>query len=324
MTPQNDLPSRTFPDDPGGKAAVRTTCLNLGRVALSARGRPGPGRRDRQGAVLPAVGRPVERPSPRRAALAGDWPDSFSGLSHPEWTKTRQSRTAFRPPERESAPLGAGGAPGWDLLDRPARPGGEEGRPASRQERILAAAEEEFAARGFFGARLERIAAQGACNKALIHYYYKDKTGLYAAALKEALASLLNRLGQVPTAGLKPKSILVQVVSAFLDFGLKEGRSAQIIIRDLVDHGRGLRAALAAFGQGGEGGEARWKAISDGLAPALAPGLDPIRLLLWILALSLACSLEGSAQAVLAEERLAADKRQILTLLAGQAFVEPA
>ena len=268
----------------------------------------------------------MEKPTPKRASFAWDWFDGLSRLSQPERTKTKQARPTDRPPERERKPLRASKTPGWDFLDRPARTGGEEAQAASRPERIIAAATAEFAARGFFGARLERIAAQAACNKALIHYYHKDKAGLYAAALDGALASLLDSLSQVPFAGLKSRKIVNQMVKVFLDFCHHQNRSALIIIRDLVDGGQGLSTALAASGQGGEdgGGQANLKGIADGLTPALAPGLDPARLLIWVLALSLTSALGESAEAASSEERLVDDQRQILTLLEGGAFIDPA
>jgi len=324
LAPRNDSRPHTAPDpEPAG----RTSRLQgLGRIALQARPSAGPGGSGRLRAILPAVGRPVEKPPPKRASFAWDWFDGLPRLSQSEQTRAKQTRPTDRPPEREEGSFRAGKARGWDFMDRPARSGGEEGRAVNRPERIIAAATAEFAARGFFGARLERIAAQAACNKALIHYYHKDKAGLYAAALDRALASLLDHLGQVPTTGQKPRNILIQVVRASLDFCHHQNRSALIIIRDLVDGGQGLATALAASGQGGEdgGGQARLKGIADGLTPALAPGLDPVRLLIWVLALSLTSALGGSAKAASSEERLVADQRQILTLLESGVFTSPA
>jgi AcrR family transcriptional regulator len=53
--------------------------------------------------------------------------------------------------------------------------------------RILDAAEREFAARGFAGARLREIAAAARVQPALIHHYFADKSGLYEAVLDRGL-----------------------------------------------------------------------------------------------------------------------------------------
>jgi TetR/AcrR family transcriptional regulator len=51
---------------------------------------------------------------------------------------------------------------------------------------ILRAAIREFSAHGLAGARTDAIAESAKVNKALLYYYFKSKSGLYAAALEEA------------------------------------------------------------------------------------------------------------------------------------------
>jgi TetR/AcrR family transcriptional regulator len=58
------------------------------------------------------------------------------------------------------------------------------------KERILKAAEGEFAAKGFDGARLAAIARTADVPQALIHHYFADKAGLYRAVLERVLASI--------------------------------------------------------------------------------------------------------------------------------------
>jgi len=65
----------------------------------------------------------------------------------------------------------------------------ERGGEATRQ-RILAAAEVEFAAKGFDGARLASIARGADVPQALIHHYFGDKAGLYRAVFDRVLASM--------------------------------------------------------------------------------------------------------------------------------------
>lgn len=69
---------------------------------------------------------------------------------------------------------------------------GDEARPRDRgaaatKKRILDAAEREFAARGFAGARLKAIADGAGVQPALIHHYFDDKQGLYRMVLDRAL-----------------------------------------------------------------------------------------------------------------------------------------
>ena len=57
-----------------------------------------------------------------------------------------------------------------------------ESRPA--REAILAAARQEFSAKGAAGARVNELAERAGVNKQLIYYYFGSKEGLYAAALE--------------------------------------------------------------------------------------------------------------------------------------------
>lgn len=58
------------------------------------------------------------------------------------------------------------------------------------KKRILDAAESEFAAKGFDGARLGSIARAASVQQALIHHYFSDKAGLYEAVVERALGAI--------------------------------------------------------------------------------------------------------------------------------------
>jgi len=66
---------------------------------------------------------------------------------------------------------------------------GGMGLPESttRRDRILIAAEREFATQGFSGARMDRIAAQAGVNKQLLFHYFGSKAGLHHAAIVTVL-----------------------------------------------------------------------------------------------------------------------------------------
>jgi TetR/AcrR family transcriptional regulator len=64
------------------------------------------------------------------------------------------------------------------------------------QEAILQAAMQEFHAKGFAGARMQRIADLCGLNKALIHYYFNTKTQLYQEILRYIMEFYWNELHQ--------------------------------------------------------------------------------------------------------------------------------
>ncbi|CAN5810445.1 hypothetical protein BH18ACI5_BH18ACI5_17740 [soil metagenome] len=62
------------------------------------------------------------------------------------------------------------------------------------RERIFAAAATEFAARGFAGANVDRIARAAAVNKAMIYYHFKSKAALYREILRDMFDAVATRL----------------------------------------------------------------------------------------------------------------------------------
>jgi AcrR family transcriptional regulator len=60
------------------------------------------------------------------------------------------------------------------------------------RRRLLAAAAQEFSARGIAGARVDRIAEVAGVNKAMIYNYFGNKDQLFDAVLQEHVASALN------------------------------------------------------------------------------------------------------------------------------------
>ena len=65
-----------------------------------------------------------------------------------------------------------------------------EAKSESTKRKLLDAAEEEFAAKGFDGARLSHIAQSAGVQQALIHHYFEDKAGLYREVVSRALGAM--------------------------------------------------------------------------------------------------------------------------------------
>lgn len=62
--------------------------------------------------------------------------------------------------------------------------------PGRTQAAILAAAIEEFTAKGLNGARVDAIAKRAGVNKRMIYHYFDDKAGLYLAALEATYTAI--------------------------------------------------------------------------------------------------------------------------------------
>ena len=78
---------------------------------------------------------------------------------------------------------------------RPAarKPKSSQPAPGSR-DRLFAAAAAEFAARGFAGANVDRIARAAGVNKAMIYYHFHSKAALYQEILPEMFHAVGERI----------------------------------------------------------------------------------------------------------------------------------
>jgi TetR/AcrR family transcriptional regulator len=96
---------------------------------------------------------------------------------------------------------------------------GSRGEPEKTRAAILKAALEEFAHEGVTGARTDEIARRAGVNKALLYYYFKDKEGLYAAALDQVFSGLHQRVASVlERADLPPRERLLLYVQTHFDY----------------------------------------------------------------------------------------------------------
>ena len=69
-----------------------------------------------------------------------------------------------------------------------------EPRPVDPRSRILAAAAEVFAEKGFDGAGVDEIARRAGVNKAMLYYHVGDKAALYGAVTIEFLEIMRARV----------------------------------------------------------------------------------------------------------------------------------
>lgn len=62
------------------------------------------------------------------------------------------------------------------------------------EEKILLSAEEEFLERGYSGARLQSIADRAGLNKALVHYYFRNKDKLFNIVFEKIASQIISQL----------------------------------------------------------------------------------------------------------------------------------
>lgn len=107
-----------------------------------------------------------------------------------------------------------------------------------RALRISAAAAEEFAKRGFAGARVERIASIARVNKQLVFYYFHSKRGLFQAVLKRGVSDLESALAAISVGDGRPLERLRGILAGLFEF---LERHPQLVA--LLSHAERLDAA---------------------------------------------------------------------------------
>jgi TetR/AcrR family transcriptional regulator len=113
-------------------------------------------------------------------------------------------------------------------------------RRRDSREAVLAAARTEFAARGFSGAGVDRIAARARVNKAMIYYHFGSKLGLYRDVIRESLARLTAELEAATAAAATPTAKIEAYVRGFLQSASSQPHLAAMMLREMAGGGRNL------------------------------------------------------------------------------------
>jgi AcrR family transcriptional regulator len=135
-----------------------------------------------------------------------------------------------------------GESTGWELksLGRRLPRNLVQARDLSTARRIVAAAEEIFAAQGLAGARMDEIARVAKVNKALLYYYFKSKEELH----RFVLDTLLSQLGAGQKASTavpaSPRGRLGAVIDHFFHFVQRHPNYPRLIQREVMDRGANL------------------------------------------------------------------------------------
>jgi len=111
--------------------------------------------------------------------------------------------------------------------------------PLRARDAILQAAEEEFAAAGYGGARADRLAARAKVNKALPFYYFGSKAELYAEVLRLAMQRVANipSIAEKRETALPSQGCLVCFARNMFELMARDRNLTRLIVRELIEDG---------------------------------------------------------------------------------------
>jgi TetR/AcrR family transcriptional regulator len=85
------------------------------------------------------------------------------------------------------------------------------------EQKILAAAREVFIEKGMDGARMQDIADRAGMNKALLHYYFRNKEKLFEMVFMEQASQFLPRVGTIMMSDSPLFTKIEQFVEIYID-----------------------------------------------------------------------------------------------------------
>ena len=111
--------------------------------------------------------------------------------------------------------------------------------PSSTKARILAAAEEVFATKGFAGASTREIAAKATVNISSLHYHWESKETLYFAVFENIYDRILDLVRRaIPTDVHQPasQSVVDDAVGGIFDYFADHPNVPKLLVRRLLEN----------------------------------------------------------------------------------------
>jgi AcrR family transcriptional regulator len=117
--------------------------------------------------------------------------------------------------------------------------------PEANRARIVAAAIDEFAARGFKGASMDAIAARTDTTRALINYYFGSKEKLYIAVLERVYGEIRDAEARLDLDHLAPEDAVRRIVAFTYNYYVAHEGFVRLVVAENQARGRHLRKSRA-------------------------------------------------------------------------------
>ena len=118
---------------------------------------------------------------------------------------------------------------------------------AGSRERVFAAAAAEFAARGYAGANMDRIARAARLNKAMIYYHFKNKAALYREILRDMFGAVRREVAEVAASAIAPEEKIRRYVDAIARAAEARPHFPPIWLRELAEGGEHIDIATLEY-----------------------------------------------------------------------------
>jgi len=117
--------------------------------------------------------------------------------------------------------------------------------PDGTKRNIIDVATEEFSAKGFSGARVDKIAARTKTSKRMIYYYFGGKEGLYIAVLEAAYRSIRSIEAALDLEKQTPEAALRALISFTFDYQNAHPEFVRLVMNENILNGAYLSRSKA-------------------------------------------------------------------------------
>ena len=117
--------------------------------------------------------------------------------------------------------------------------------PEANRARIIKAAIDEFASRGFKGASMDAIASRTHTTRAMINYYFGGKEQVYLAVLEQVYAEIRHAESFLDLEHLEPVDAIRRIVEFTYQYYLTHQYFVRIVVAENQAKGRHFRKSKA-------------------------------------------------------------------------------
>jgi AcrR family transcriptional regulator len=117
----------------------------------------------------------------------------------------------------------------------------------SSRDRVFAAAAAEFAARGYAGANMDRIARAARLNKAMIYYHFTSKAALYREILRDMFGAVRARIHDVAASDVSPEDKIRRYIEALAAEAEARPHFPPIWLREIAEGAEHVDAATLTY-----------------------------------------------------------------------------
>jgi AcrR family transcriptional regulator len=117
--------------------------------------------------------------------------------------------------------------------------------PEANRARIIKAAIDEFASRGFKGASMDAIAARTHTTRAMINYYFGGKEQVYLAVLEQVYGEIRHAESLLDLEHLGPVDAIRRIIEFTFDYYLSHQYFVRIVVAENQAKGRHFRKSKA-------------------------------------------------------------------------------